>query len=177
VKSDVEIVTRSYILAFMSLLSVTYIQGWLQCMLQCYKCAQSYSLASWITGNFPSYFMHQEYFLIKRWNIQWKESCTGNILVVLWQNFLSYVENHVYVIWHTMCISRAAKPDFQSPLWYDNRMKSNIFNQSLKILVLLGIIHYHLALMFTSLEEFVRRQAVKWSASCHGRHSNTLTCV
>jgi hypothetical protein len=66
---------RNYILAFMPLLSVTYIQGWLQCMFQCYECVQSYSLASWIIGNFPSYCMHQEYFLIKRWNLQWKESC------------------------------------------------------------------------------------------------------
>jgi hypothetical protein len=61
-----------------------------------------------------------------------------------------------------MCMSRAAKPDFQNPLWYDNRIKSNIYNQSLKKMhFLLGNIHHHLALMFTSLEEFVRRQAVK----------------
>jgi hypothetical protein len=65
----------THILAFMPSLSVTYIPGWLQCKLQCYKCAQSYSLESWITGNFPSYCMHEEYFLIKRRNLQWKESC------------------------------------------------------------------------------------------------------
>jgi hypothetical protein len=40
--------------------------------------------------------------------------------------------NRQWVQWHTMCMSRAAKPDFQNPLWYDNRMKSNIFNQSSK---------------------------------------------
>jgi hypothetical protein len=35
-------------------------------MLQCYKSACSYYLTSWIMGNFPSYCIHQEYFLIRR---------------------------------------------------------------------------------------------------------------
>jgi hypothetical protein len=26
-------------------------------------------------GNFPSYCMHQEYFLMRRWSLQWRKSC------------------------------------------------------------------------------------------------------
>jgi hypothetical protein len=39
VKSDVELVIESYVLVFMPLLSVTYIQGWLQCckIVYCYS--------------------------------------------------------------------------------------------------------------------------------------------
>jgi hypothetical protein len=43
-------------------------------MLQCYNSVYSYYLGSWMMGNFPSYFMHQEYFLIK-WSLQCKGSC------------------------------------------------------------------------------------------------------
>jgi hypothetical protein len=34
----------------------------------------------------------------------------------------------------------------------------------------------NIAVVFTSLEQFVRRQTVKWSASSLGRHSNNQTC-
>jgi hypothetical protein len=55
-------------------------------------------------------------------------------------------------------MSRVAKPDFSKPLWNDNR----IFNKKFKkIHVLLGNIHHQLAVVSTSLEEFVRRQIVK----------------
>jgi hypothetical protein len=43
--------------------------------------------------------------------------------------------------------------------------------------VLLCNIHHHLAVVFTSLEEFVRRQTVKWRESSLRRHSNNLTSV
>jgi hypothetical protein len=41
-----ENVIESYILSFIPLLSVTYIQSWLQSMLQCYESAYRYSFDS-----------------------------------------------------------------------------------------------------------------------------------
>jgi hypothetical protein len=56
-----------------------------------------------------------------------------------------------------MCMSRVAKHDFSKLLWNDN----GILNKLSKIHVLLVNIHQHLAVVFTSLEQFVRRQTVK----------------
>jgi hypothetical protein len=46
VKSDVEIAIESDILVFMPLISMTYVQGWLQFMLECGKIVYCYSLRS-----------------------------------------------------------------------------------------------------------------------------------
>jgi hypothetical protein len=96
----------------------------------------------------------------------------------LWSNGRTFC--HMWTImckaYATMCMSRAAKPDFHKPLWSDNRIKSNIHPNIQTIYVPLGNIHQHLAVVFTSQEQSVSRQTVKWSASSLGTHSNSLTC-
>jgi hypothetical protein len=87
-------------------------------MLQWYKSGCSYYLGSWIMGNFPSYCIHQEYFLIRRWSLQWKGSChwehscglMGELSVIFGQSCVRNMIHSVYV--------KAAKPDFRKPLWY-----------------------------------------------------------
>jgi hypothetical protein len=54
---------------------------------------------------------------------------------------------------------------------------STTFHPNIQIIyVPLGNIHQHVDVVFTSLEQFVRIQTVKWSASFLQRHSNNLTC-
>jgi hypothetical protein len=43
--------------------------------------------------------------------------------------------------------------------------------------VLLGNIHQHTTILFTSVEESVWRQHVKWSPNCLWRHWTNLTCL
>jgi hypothetical protein len=64
-------------------------------MLQCYISYWSYYPGSWIMGNFPSYCMHKEYFLIRRWSLQWKGSCH-------WEHFCCLMAKLCH-IWTIMC--------------------------------------------------------------------------
>jgi hypothetical protein len=71
--------------------------GMVTSMLQCYKNAWSYYLGPWIMGNFPSYCMHQEYFLIRRWSLQWKGCCH-------WEHSCALMaEQNFCHIWTIMC--------------------------------------------------------------------------
>jgi hypothetical protein len=65
-------------------------------MLQFYKSTWSYYHGSWIMGNFPFYFMPQEYFLIRRWCRQWKGSCH-------WEYSYSLTAEFSFHIWTIMC--------------------------------------------------------------------------
>jgi hypothetical protein len=60
-----------------------------------------------------------------------------------------------------MCMLRVAKPDLEN-LFGMITGRSPTFSPKLsKIHVLLGSIHHYLAVVFTSLEDIVRRQTVK----------------
>jgi hypothetical protein len=75
---------------------------------------------------------------------------------------------------HSIC-HRQLNLVLEKTLWYDNEMKSSISTQSSKIHVELGNMHHHLAVVFTSVQEFLRIQTVKRSESSLGRHSKNLT--
>jgi hypothetical protein len=73
-------------------------------MLQCFKNARSYYFGSWIMGNLPSYCMYQEYFLIRRWSLQWKGSChlehscglMAELSAIFGQSFAGNMIHNVY---------------------------------------------------------------------------------
>jgi hypothetical protein len=145
-------------------------------MLQCYKSAWCYCLGSWIMGNFPSDCMHQEYLLIRRWSLQWKGSC-------YWEHSCGLMAElcHIWPImgreYDTQCVCQRQLNLIFKNIFGIITEWSPTFSPNIQIIyVPLGNTHQHLAVVFTSLEQFVRRQTVKWSATSLGRHSNNLTC-
>jgi hypothetical protein len=99
-------------------------------MLQFHKTACSYYLGSRIMGNFPSYCTTR-IFPDKTIKSTVKRKLSLGTCCGLMAELC-----HIWTIMSresdTMCMSRPAKPDFQKPLWYDNRMKTKIFTQILE---------------------------------------------
>jgi hypothetical protein len=105
--------------------------------------------------------------------VKWKLS----LITILWSYvriLCICVDNYVQGMWHSACMWRAAKPDFEESPWYDNRMKSNFPPKLWRLRVLLGHIDYYITVVFTLVKESVRRKTVKWRASSLWRLSTNM---
>jgi hypothetical protein len=60
-----------------------------------------------------------------------------------------------------MCISRAAKPGSENMFGVLIELSPTFFTKLSRLHVFLGKTHHHITVLFTSVEEFLRRHTVK----------------
>jgi hypothetical protein len=110
-------------------------------ILQCFKNPWSYYLGSQILGNFP-------FVIVCNKNISWqedgvyskKEDVTGNILVVLWQNFL-YKGSYLLLILSSTGATGCKKPRLRLCKKTDYEIKWKLFRKTFHTTWLVGNIY------------------------------------
>jgi hypothetical protein len=101
---------------------------------------------------------------------------THNILVLSFQ-----ISCHVWTIMCSECDTQCVSQNqlhmiLKNLLGIITESPSTFSPKLSRLHVLSANIHQHTAVLFTSVEESVRRQHVKWSPNSLWRHSTNLTC-
>jgi hypothetical protein len=103
-----------------------------------------------------------------------------SLLIFLWSYVRIFCPMQTIMCreWATQCVYEGQLNLIMRNLLVMITESSPTFSSKLSRLhILLGNKHHHIAVLFTSVEGFVRELAVKWSAVCQWRRSNNLTCV